>query len=327
VPAPRRGAPLFGFNDDSVRAEQLSATDDAIIAALAGADVERVTFDWRWVEPQPGQLRLGYYDDIYRELRGRGIRPLLVLMYAPWWAWEPGTGCNQWAEDCRYPPGREHYSDLRRIAALVAGRYPEAAGIEIWNEPNSPVFWQGRPDAARYAELLGQAHDAVKRANPSMRVISGGLTGARTTGRGEIAMGEFLAGMYRHGARGSMDAIGVHAYPWNLDLGEGGVLSTTLSIARAARDAASDRGRPLWVTETGLSTATLSEADQARGLAGTYRALAAMPDVDAVVVHTLLPLPGSAGKEAGYGVIRSNLTPRPAFCALATERGMGAICG
>ena len=40
---------------------------------------------------------------------------------------------------------------------MVAQRYPEAAAIEIWNEPNVHWFWRPRPDPARYTELLVEA--------------------------------------------------------------------------------------------------------------------------------------------------------------------------
>src|SRR3954451_8533903 len=81
---------LFGFNDNAVRAGQLSAPADAGLAARAGANLTRVTFDWRYAEPSPRQYDLSAYDAIYRASLAKGIRPLWIVMFAPRWAWAPG---------------------------------------------------------------------------------------------------------------------------------------------------------------------------------------------------------------------------------------------
>jgi hypothetical protein len=87
---------------------------------------------------------------------------------------------------------------------------------------------------------------------------------------------------------------------------------------------------PLWVTETGLSTGgydryAFSPANQAAGVTAQYRAFAAMPDVKAVMFHTLLkPDGGPASRDAGYAVLNPDRTPKPAYCALGALRGANA---
>ncbi len=51
-------------------------------------------------------------------------------------------------------------------------------------------------------------------------------------------------------------------------------------------------------------------------------ALAAAPDVEAIAFHTLLAQRVADGDiESGYGVLRADLSRKPAYCALARERG------
>ncbi len=47
---------------------------------------------------------------------------------------------------------------------------------EIWNEPDNPEFWAPHPDAAAYAQLYAAARAAILAADPSARVLVGGLT-------------------------------------------------------------------------------------------------------------------------------------------------------
>ena len=324
----RRPAPLFGFNDNAVRAGRIGAEANAQLTQRAGANITRLTFDWRWVEPQRGNRRFQAYDDIYRAMRARGIRPLLILMFAPSWALDPAVGCNQWAQDCRYPPAREHYPAWRSIAAELARRYPDAAGIEVWNEPNSSIFWRSGPDPARYTELLAETYRAVKAVAPTMPVVSGGLADARNVPGIGISLASFLKGMYLNGAAPFMDGIGIHPYPYTLDSGPGSRLQQNMKTYRYVRDYFGDKGKPFWATEIGLSSSNatpslrLTDEQQATGLLSAYRALAGMADVRAVVVHELLQSGGDPGQvNSGWGVVRPDLTPRRAFCVLARERG------
>ncbi len=328
TPPAGSGKPLFGFNDNAVRAGLMSAADDAALTQRVGADVHRLTLDWRWLEPTRGNFNWGAYDEIYREMRAREIRPLFILLFTPSWALDPATPCSQWHYDCRLPPGRAHQADWERFAAMVAARYPEAAGIEIWNEPNETTFWQTGADPERYAELLKGAYTAIKRVAPGMRVVGGGPSNRQYLEGASMTQADFLRRMYAAGAAGKMDALSVHPYPWALSQS---LTVRSLDQAREARDRAGDRNVPLWVTEIGLSTGGLDQRyafspnDQARGLTGLYQTLAAMDDVDAILFHTLLGADsGPASREAGYAVLNPNRSPKPAYCALGRTRGVDA---
>ncbi len=316
----------LGFNDNGVAQHVISAAADAQLTERVGATSSRIAFNWAGAEPSPGQYRLAVYDDIYRELTARGIRPLFILVYAP--AWASNWTCDALLSDCRaQAPTPDHYADAGRMAALLARRYPRAAGIEVWNEPNLREFWGPSPDPAAYAGLLSEVHIAVDHAAPGMPVIGGGLGNGRP--EGSIAAAQFLEGVYEAGGAPSMDAIGIHPYPFSAT--SLAITLRTLDEVRAVRDAHHDSARPLWVTELGTTTTgdtpPVSEGEQADILVSAYRALRAMPDVGAIYLHTLVEPPlGLGNAETGYGIVHDNLTPKPAFCALAAAWGRPHAC-
>jgi hypothetical protein len=250
-------------------------------------------------------------------------------MWAPSWALGPEFSCNQWAQECRYPPARAHYADWGSIAAELARRYPDAAGIEVWNEPNLSTFWRPSPNPARYTELLAEAYRAIKAVSPSMPVISGGLANPSGVPGVSVRLTDFLRAMYRNGSAAVSDGIGVHPYPNSVDSGPGSWFQTTVNTWRAVRNSFGDSGKPFWATELGMSTSDpdaalrFNEQQQAAGLLSAYRTLAGMSDVKAVVIHELVQNgTASPSNVSGWGLLRPSLAPRPAYCALAGERGL-----
>ena len=302
---------------------------DTALVARGGAKISRVTFDWRAVEAERDRYRLDRYDAMYRELRRRGLRPLWVMLAAPPWAWEPSATCVRAKLSlCNFPPARASQDEWREIVSLVAERYPQSAGIEIWNETNLRLFWTPGPDPRRYTELLRDAYAAAKAQNPSIPVIGGGLSNLSRTSERGVALRDFLRAVYRFGGRGSMDGIGLHAYP--TAEGSPDWLGQAVDDARAARDSAGDEERPLWITEIGVSTTgarAVSDKLQAEMLKGAYNRAAKMDDVRAFVVHTLIEPPrGEGDGETGFGVLRHDLVAKPAYCLLARLAGQGRRC-
>jgi polysaccharide biosynthesis protein PslG len=325
---------LFGFTDNSVSAGQLTPEQSTSISRLVKADVVRLTFDWRWAEPRKDEYYFEPYDEMYHAYLERGIRPFFTILFSPWWTWEPSVACDQWREDCTYPPAREHDAEWREIASMLARRYPKAAGIEIWNEPNVYFFWRPQPDVGRYTELQQAAYDAIKAVHPTMPVVAGGLLNVEGSSSGEVAPADFLEGIYQRGGGRSMDALNLHPYPIGLDQR---FFLDSFAALRRVRNSHGEAGKPLWVTELGLSTTGaeqghgFSAEEQARGLIEHYRAVRSMKDVELVTLYTLVEPEVQRGTEAeefnlGFGLIDRSLRPKPAFCALAAERGTSWDC-
>jgi len=313
---------VYGFNDNSVARGLLTPESESALAARAGAEVVRLTLDWRAVEPSADAYDFSTADATYRALRRRGIRPLWVVAFAPDWARDQDPPCPA---DCRAPPARSHEREWDELLALTAKRYPRSAGIELWNEPNYANFFFPEVDVKRYARLQRRGYKAVKRARPRMPVFNGGLANFLEAAPGQVPIGRFLSDLYEHGGKQTMDALSIHIYPGDP---RRSAVRTSLGTVIAARDAAGDSRRPMWVTETGASTRNersdlrWSESGQAAELGRIRDLLSRVRGVKAMLVHTLVDEPGAPNRtEAGFGVARAGGAAKPAFCRLARFEG------
>lgn len=326
APAASAATPkYFGFNDNAAAFGLLSATKDAQLASQAGANSSRITFDWRSAEPTPGNWQLAKYDAIYKANLEKGIKTAFILMWAPSWAWADGTSCTDSTGDCRFPPGAAHMGAWRGVVRKLVERYPEMAALEIWNEPNYAGFWHGGIDPAAYTRLLIEAHDTVRAVGSPVPVLGGSITTHYVADTPD-AMGhrKFLKGMYEAGVKGHMDGLAIHPYPQEIDLW---VFYKMLSDVRDVR-AMYDDDVPLWISEVGVTTVATgdtfwqNENDQAVMLKKLYNLLGGMDDVRSIWFHTLVDpsnVPSSSA-ERGYGTLRVDLTPKPAYCMFATLR-------
>jgi hypothetical protein len=319
----------FGFNEDAV-------PGSFELQAELGMRVIRFKVPWSSVEPRPGRWDFAHYDALYDQLRAAGLRPLLLAAGAPCWARAGAAPCGI--------PAPAFDADWAEYLRHLAARYPDAIGIEIWNEENAVQFFPPRPNPARYTELLSAAYRAVKSVDPEMPVVSGGLLPARTTGRYAVGDAQFLRGMYAAGADGSMDAIGAHPYPLAAAPGGGTrydlrAMEQNLQRLRTVRDAVGQSSTPIWITEVGVSTASaggfppgVTGTQQANALLAMLREAGQDPDVRVILIHRLIgpspaPEAGPHGLlESGFGVFQPDGTPKPAACALSVEFGGSLSC-
>lgn len=311
-------APLFGYNDDWSHAGKLP------LAASGGAEVIRSVVSWQVVEPRPGEFSWQRYDEFYERILAAGARPLWVLADAPCWAWtQRPRHCRKRLRLAR-PPSPEHDARWAQFAGLLAERYPRAVAIESWNEPNLANFWRPRPQPQRAAELTAWANFGVKVMASEVPVLLGGLSPLEENlpEQGEMAYDTFIRRAYRATGPGHWDGVAMHPFP-SFRAGDDYLKEITgqLDTVRGALADSGAAGAPIWITETGLSTAgpqPYTHREQAEGLSRIYETLAAMPDVPAIIVHRLVDLPKKLRTaESGWGVIRQNGRPKAAFCALA----------
>ena len=323
---------LFGFNDDA------DPSGFELQTSLA-MPVRRLVVPWDVVEPARGRWDWTEPDRHYSGLLAAGLRPLLVAAGAPCWS-HPSLPCDPATQA---PPDADFDSDWFEYVRRLAARYPAAIGIEIWNEPNVTATFQPRPEPVRFAILLELAHKAVEGVDPELPVISGGVFPSSVSDPSVAADRQFLAGVYDAGAKGAMDAIGVHLFPAIGRDGSAGydldTVDAALERVRAARDAAGDSSTPIWVTEMGVSTEAappfstgVSDAEQAEGLLAMIEIVEDAPDVPVVVIHRLVDEPRDRADspaelaETGFGVFRSDGTPKPAACALSRELEGSLAC-
>jgi hypothetical protein len=235
---------------------------------------------------------------------------------------------------CEGPPSSDHLDDWNGFVRRVAQRYPNLAGVEVFNEPNYAVNnWRPRADPEHYAAVLRSAHAAVKSVRPRMPVVFGGLLNVGDSSE-NLSAARFLREAYAAGARGAMDAIGIHPYSYVFARPPSDPRSPyhrMLAEIRQVRNQAGDRGTPLWITETGYHTGSarlhgVTLPVQADRLVEIVRLALGEPDVNAVVVHSLVDRGNDPDElEDGVGLVRADLSPKPALAALAAVTGVPRI--
>ena len=248
---------------------------------------------------------------MYQQLLARGIRPLWVIQAAPCWA--QGKQCRQGSD-----PSEDHYDEFAAFAAQAAQRYPEALGIEIWNEPNYDIYWGGDADPKSYGRMVAAVVPAVKAANPAMPVVTAGLSPHINSEKDAMAYKKFLRRAYATGGPQLADAIGAHPYPNRLYSQDYlGNVRTHLFRYQGVMGQNGDGDKPIWVTETGISTAgkeAFTEEHQAEALARIYTQFRRIANVPVVVFHRFVDQPDSPRDgERGYGVLNGGGGPKAAI--------------
>lgn len=328
LPASAGAAPKFGFNDP----EATNATQQARL----GAPVRRLIVGWNQVQPRRNNWRWADVDSKYNAIRNAGLQPLIVPVAAPCWT-APSQKCRS---DYYMVPDRAFDSAWAAFNRALALRYPGAVGFEIWNEPNTLPGFGGRLDPARYVELLKLAYTAIKGVRPEVPVAAGGIGGSPVSNGYALSDEIWVAGLFALGARGYLDAISLHPYPvlggWDGTPLRYDVSAFTESVdrVRASRDANGGTGLPIWITETGVSTATAAgfppastESEQAERLVALLRGATTYDDVEMAILHRVFDGPTTGEKiETGFGVYRRTGTPKRAACAISQELGGALAC-
>ena len=256
-----------------------------------------------------GCLRLGL-----RAARALGLGVILEPTTAPCWA-HPATDCPPGLAP--EPPDARHEIQWQEFIRRALERYDNIVAVEVWNEPNVTSFWLGGPDPTRYTALLQATYTAVKSVRPNLPVLFGGV--APFTPNAPLSGGyiDFLRKAYAAGAGGYFDALALHPYaiPYN----RSDYRERVLGVIARARQVAFQAQRikiPIWITEAGFSTAgpgAVSEQAQAKRFGALYKLLARVPRLPVVVLHRFFDQPGAGDAENGFGVVRTDLSPKPAY--------------
>lgn len=257
----------------------------AALAGAAGVKWSREEFSWSSIEPRRGEFDFSFYDAVVDTARRHGISVYGLLAY-----WSPWTQAYT----------EEGIEDFCRWARAVVEHFRDRVKHwEVYNEPNI-FFWSGPRDL--YPVLLERCYHAIKETDPEAVVL-----GISTAG---IDMG-FISKCVEAGA--PFDILTVHPYRARLQ---------EQSFVRELRDAMDlVGGRPVWITEMGWSTEVRATAErtQAELLARCYLAAVASGACSNVSWYNFR-CDGTDPfyNEANFGVLRHDLTPKPAYRALAT---------
>lgn len=316
IPSPGSGEPpLVGFNDIL-----LPSADSGELLAASGAGVVRRPLNWTAVEAESDQLDWAATDAVYDQLEEAGVRPIWTTTSAPCWAAaDPACKPNMPS----YAPARKHFEDFAEFNAEVVERYPDSAGIEIWNEPNLERFYIGGGDARSYSELFNLTAAAVEETGSEVPVIAAGLSPVlpEQEDGDRYAWEPYLETMIEEGVAEGADGIGLHPYS-AFEPGSEFVANATGQL-EAAEEIVGEE--PIYVTEVGLTTAgpnAVTPAEQAEGLRQAYETFAGA-GVPLIVIHRFFDeAEPEFPAEAGYGVVAADQeTTKPAYCVVAELAG------
>jgi len=284
-----------------------------------GARWIRVEVNWAEVEPTRGGYHawsLEQIDAAVRRNREAGRQVVVMIGKAPQWA----SGATDHGTPPRDP------ADFARFAAFIAQRYAAdgVAGYEIWNEQNIGRFWGGQPDAAAYVALLRAAGSAIRAADPTARIVFGGLS------TNDLA---YVRAAYGAGAKGLFDVMALHPYSCEARIDDvkrdgAGVLKAGSFLGyRAVRAFMVAQGdeRPMWFTELGWSTTSeacgVTEAAQAERIATSVELMDQDPYVQAVMFYNLRNnywMGDADTTEARYGLVTTGFRAKPGYAAFRT---------
>jgi beta-xylosidase len=193
---------------------------------------------------------------------------------------------------------------ISNIVLIPLERYMLEA-VVLWNEPNNLSHWnfQLDPEWDRFADMVRQASDAIRVVNPEMPIVLGGVSSCDC---------DFLRNMKRQGVMEYVDAVGVHGFPLDWNHWQ---LTEWPDRIREAREVA---GRPVWVTEVGVSSFGAEEV-QDFGLQKTLELL--REETDHVHWYSLFDLPPSWPAETRHKEAEGSSYYRHYYLGLIDAQG------
>ena len=191
----------------------------------------------------------------------------------------------------------------------------------LWNEPNNLSHWNFHldPDWTRFSEMVKVASMAIRKVNPNVPIVLGGVSACDC---------DFLRLMASRGVMEFVDAVGVHGFP--LDWNHWPIDAWPERICEAAMVS----GKPVWVTEVGASSFGAEEV-QLFGLQRTLQLVRGL--TDRVHWYSLYDLPPTWPAETRHkeaegssyyrhyylGLIKADGTPKLSEQEFPTDGSVG----
>lgn len=192
-------------------------------------------------------------------------------------------------------------NDWRIAVTNAVNAYPAISVWEVWNEPTQAKYQFGYMDGSpqHYYDILKVSYQAVKAKNPNAVVLA--LGGAQFTPHLDYPFAQQVWGL---GAANYSDAISIHPYPYQLNIGRTWSYYENDWTTELARYRSFNR--PIWITETGLQSTQNNETDQASYLQESYNFFK-QQNVSEYTWYDLIDSGDS------WGLLRANSTIKPAY--------------
>jgi polysaccharide biosynthesis protein PslG len=295
---------------------------------------------WDGLQPSPGAAPgWGNLDSAVSAAQGAGLKVMFSTVAAPAWAAAPGS---------HFP---KNPSDAAAFFGAMAAHFKgRVQAYEIWNEENfATEVGAGQINAGNYVELLKAVYPAIKAADPAAIVVTGAPT---PTGVNDpnIAFRDltYLQQMYayQNGAvKPFFDALGAHNEPFGNQPEEDvahhsapGYSTDPSFFFRQVEDYRNlmvqngDGAKGIWETEIGYDSNPLAPASYSYAQSITEQQQADWtvrlfsyakqnyPWMGTMFIWNLnyQAVVGQGDEKWGFGYLRGDYTPRPAYTALAT---------
>lgn len=328
--------------------QTLTTDEDLDRMAQGKVGTIRFVIPWAAVDPTPNEddLDLSTIDPLVLGAARRGIAVLPMIYGTPAWVAEDldhekcDTTCGAYA-----PKSPEALAAWKDFIGVLVNRYgpdgtlwkafPDVHPVpvrtwQIWNEQNSPTFYQPDVDPASYATVLKAASEAITEHDPGAKVVLGGMFGTPLKGKSPaIKAWTFLRDLYGiDGARDTFDGVAVHPYAAHVGKIESQVSRMHDEIVAADDDAS------MWITEVGASSGTgknplergpHGQADQLREAFDFFLSKRQEWNIQAVTWYSWRDTPADAGQCdwcAASGLFPADaLDPKPAWDAFVSFTG------
>lgn len=287
-------APAWFARDDARRQEQL-----ANLAALTGVHWIRDRLRWSELQPEPGPLRAPptTYDTSADAHQAAGVSVLQVFHDTPRWAREEPDAGGRFAPDLRVI-----HDFAKDLAIRFRGR---VAAWEPWNEANVATF--GGHTVDQMCSWQKAAWLGFKAGDPTVTVGWNATAAVPTPAHTE--------GILANEAWPYFDTYNIHTYDWSHGYP---------ALWAPTRDAAS--GRPIWITEADRGTPHqknppwYDQEPRLERLKAEWLPQAYALSLFAGARRHFHFILGNYQEPNGvqFGLLRLDLTPRPAYVALAT---------
>jgi len=310
---------------------------------LAGFGWVKHQIEWLSVEQTQGVFDWSEVDAAVNSDLDAGLNIMLSVQHAPVFYRSPASGLMP-----------TDPSTFQTFMQSMASRYVgKVKAYEIWNEENlDREAGTGNVNPTTYLPLLKAGYTGTKSGDSNAQVFLGALspTGANQPGvtMDDVAYLQALYALNNGEVKNYFDVLAAHlsgfsnppdctpstpqcslSGAWNTD--PSFFAFTRLGQYRDVLTQAGDANRQVWLTEFGYDSSTvavpgyeystfISEDAQARFLVQAIQMARQTPLVGGVIVWNLnfqMVVP-QTDEKWGFGVLRADFTPRPAFSALAS---------
>lgn len=275
----------------------------------AGISSFRDEVGWRAIEKTKGQYEMpAAWDEFVNEGRKAGIEPLLILDYG-----------NPLYDSGDKPRSAEAIEAFTKYAEFVVRHFQGRVKLyEVWNEWDIAIGSRTPGSADDYAALLKAVYSRIKAVDPAITVFGGAPT------PGGVKNG-WLERVLEKGVLPLMDALSIHTYTYSETgraRGPEAWAEWMAQVETMAQKYSGGKPVPLQITETGWPTqldrrGTPPEVSAAY-LARLFLLARTMPFLKGVWWYDFQDDGWNASyNENNFGIVRPDLTPKPAWFALA----------